>query len=451
MSKIDEARAAGYSDDEILSHMSKAKPKLADALKEGYSATEILSHLGGTSTNQSAPAAEEAPKERSLGDALWSGAKNFLPGVGNLVKDTATAVMNPGQTLSGMADLARGAAMKIPGTKMNLSPEQTARAEGAVNALAGEYGDRYGSWAGFKNSLAENPVGPLLDLSTVLSGGAALAGKTGQVGGALSKAATLTNPLAPVEAGVNALASGGGKLAGKIADSKRKADIAAGEIARQAAGSDLDVIRAANAANPNAPSSVAAAGVSGDAYQALAAKGGQPDMSRTASELTQLESDMMQYGDRMPPEIKQDMQRRINAAKAQLDTVNQNALQASTGEAPLNALVREGIPSPSQLPRVPQGAKYIPGIAVPARLADAGVMLANGALDLMQGKLKDTTITKLSEGMRTGKSANELLATLPTSEQSKLIQLLRSNPKWLTRPEVLGVGQGVQVLESSRE
>lgn len=450
MSKIDEARAAGYSDDEILSHMSKNKPKLADALKEGYSATEILSHLGG-SVGKLAPATKEEPGERSLGSAAWSGAKNFLPGVGALVKDTATAVMNPGQALSAMGDLARGVAMKIPGTKFNLPPEDVARAEGTVNALTKEYRDRYGSWAGFKNSLAENPVGLLLDLSTVLSGGATLAGKTGQLGGALSKAATLTNPLTPVEKGINSLASGGGRLAGAIADRGRGADIAAGNIARQAAGPDLDIIRAANQANPNAPSSVAAAGVSGDTYQALAAKGGQPDMSGAASDLAQLESDMMVYGNRLSPELKVDLQRRIDATKAQLDTVNQNAMMASAGEAPLNALVRSGMPEPTKLPRVPQGAKYIPGIAVPARALDAGVMISNGVLDLLQGKVKDATLTKLSEGMLTGKTANELLATLPTSEQSKLIQLLRSNPKWLTRPEILGVGQGVQVLDSSME
>lgn len=449
MSKIEEARAAGYSDDEILSHMSKNKPKLADALKEGYSATEILSHLGGTSA-KSAPVQEE-PGERSLGNAVWSGAKNFLPGVGALVKDTATAVMNPGQTLSAMGDLARGVAMKIPGTKFNLPPEDVARAESAVNALTNEYGNRYGSWAGFKNSLAENPVGPLLDISTLFSGGATLAGKTGQLGGALSKAAAVTNPLAPVEAGVNALASGGGRLAGKIMDSGKKADIAAGQIARQAAGSDLDIIRAANQANPNAPAGVAAAGASGDAYQALAAKGGQPDMSGVASELAQLESDMMRFGDRMQPELRADLQRQINDRKAQLDTVNQNALQASNGEGAVNAMIRDNLPSATRLPRVPQPVKFIPGVAVPARLLDTGVVLSNGVLDLIQGKVKDATLTKLSEGMRTGKTANELLATLPTSEQSKLIQLLKSNPKWLTRPEVLGVGQGVQVLDSSME
>jgi hypothetical protein len=436
MSKIDEARAAGYSDDEILTHMTKNKPKLADALREGYSATEILSHLGGESVKQ--PVIKEEQPERGLGDAAWSGLKNLPRGIVNAVKGLGQIVANPGQAASATNDTLRGLAMKIPGADMSrLNPEDAARAQQSGNALANDYGETYGSWKGFKNKLATEPLGPMMDAATL--------GSFGLLGG-VGKA---VNALRPVEMGVNALASGGARLAGTVADIGRGPELAAGRIAREAAGSDLATIQAANRANPNAPAGLASGGVSGDTYQALAAKGTRPDMGAVAAQLTKDESDMMKFGSRLKEPERIQLEQRIREAKSLLDSVNLNAEQAVAGQTSLNQLVGAEGTRGVRIPEVPMVAKVIPGV----RTLGTGIKFANGALDLIQmsGKFKTETLQKLADGMATGKSANELLATLPTSERSKLLQLLQSKPHWLTNPVTTGSLEGVNMLNQSQE
>lgn len=391
----------------------------------------------------SVPTAPTSPskikgEELSTVEALSEGAQNLPSSAVNVVKGLASAVANPGQTVGTMNDLLRGALMKVPGAKFNLATEDAARAEATVNALANDYGETYGSWKGFKNKLANDPLSPILDASTLLSGGAAAAGKASTVG----KIATAANPMRAIEVPANALASYGAKAAGSVNDlvRGRSADIAAGNVAREAAGPDLAIIQAANRANPDAPASVAAAGVSGDAYQALAARGAQPDMSAVAAQLAKDESDMMRFGDRLRPELKADLQRKINDSKAQLDSVNLNAEQAAAGQGAVNQLTSN---LPTKAPRLPE-IPYLGKMSV-------GLRLANGTLDLIQGsgKFKAETLQKIADGMATGKSANQLLATLPTSEQSKLLQLLQSKPNWLTKPAVIGTSQGVNMLNRS--
>lgn len=69
------------------------------------------------------------------------------------------------------------------------------------------YADKYGSIEGVKRAIAEDPASVAADLSTLLSGGAAAAGKVGLTGtaGALRVGATATNPLAPVGLGGKAI------------------------------------------------------------------------------------------------------------------------------------------------------------------------------------------------------------------------------------------------------
>ena len=94
-----------------------------------------------------------------------------------------------------------------------------------ANAVGGIYKDRYGSWENIKRTFAEDPVGAMGDISTILSGGGAAVTKvgkfaqlpvnsilsrpirqTGQVIQAVGEGAQTvgkyTNPLLPVEAGI---------------------------------------------------------------------------------------------------------------------------------------------------------------------------------------------------------------------------------------------------------
>ena len=56
--------------------------------------------------------------------------------------------------------------------------------------------------------------------------------------------------------------------------------------------------------------------------------------------------------------------------------------------------------------------------------------IANKTLDVLEGKINEKTMAALSEGMKSGKSAYELLNTLPTSERSKILQILINDKGW---------------------
>lgn len=438
MSKIEEARAAGYSDDEILDHMSKSQPKIAVALKEGYSASEILKHLGGD-----APPPTEPP-ERSWGNTAVNFVAALPGGVYRTAKSLGHAVMNPSETASGINDALRGAAMNIPGAKLNLTPEDSIRAKETAGAISQKYKDNYGSTAGFKNMLATRPEDILLDVSTVASGGAGLAGKAGTVGNTLSKVAAVTNPLAPVELGVNAMAKLGAKGAGLTADAVggRLPAIAAGKVARDAAGPDIAIIRAANEANPTATAVQAGGAVAGDAYNALANRAAQPDIGVVAAKLAKDEADLMKYGDRLKPAEKIDLEQSIRQSKATLASVAESQTQAAAGSRAANSMLNQSEVIPK-----------IPGIIEKASRFITGpkVYFANGTIDVLNGVLKAPTIKALEDGMKTGKSANELMATLPAIEQNKVLQFLASNPKYLTQMGVSPAADVANTMVRSRE
>ncbi|MFZ9751774.1 MAG: hypothetical protein ACO3CN_06740, partial [Candidatus Nanopelagicales bacterium] len=117
------------------------------------------------------------------------------------------AVTSPIETATGLLDVATGALRNVlPKNVVNFidkfdnNPEATQRAIQAANAIGGMYKDRYGSYEGIKRTFAEDPVGAVADLSTLLTGGGAAASKIGmgRTGSALSKAGAVINPMAPI-------------------------------------------------------------------------------------------------------------------------------------------------------------------------------------------------------------------------------------------------------------
>jgi len=127
------------------------------------------------------------------------------------------AVTNPVQTSMGLLDLAAGTLQKgagavLPQPVMDFiasidNPEAAQRAADTANQFGGMYADRYGSVDKIKNTIATDPVGFAADFSTILSGGAGVAGRAGMTGTAarLSRGAELTNPvnaLRPVGRGI---------------------------------------------------------------------------------------------------------------------------------------------------------------------------------------------------------------------------------------------------------
>jgi hypothetical protein len=85
-------------------------------------------------------------------------------------------------------------------------PEFAAQSDAAFKTVVDEYAKNYGSMEGVKNKIAEDPVGFLADASMVFGGGAAAArgAGMGQTARVLQGAETITNPLTPIIAPIQA-------------------------------------------------------------------------------------------------------------------------------------------------------------------------------------------------------------------------------------------------------
>lgn len=73
-SKIGDARAEGYSDNEILRHLASREPAFQVARDEGYSPTEILDHLSQPQPASAAPTPDTARVKRNIGKMIDQGA-----------------------------------------------------------------------------------------------------------------------------------------------------------------------------------------------------------------------------------------------------------------------------------------------------------------------------------------------------------------------------------------
>ena len=155
----------------------------------------------------------EAPKYMSYGDMLGQAVSNIPSSAGNMATGLYHAVTNPVQTVSGMLDVGAGALQKaLPKpvvdfvNQFETNPEAAQRAVNAATAVGGAMKERYGSVEGIKNTIATDPVGAMGDLSTLLGGGAALAGRipmAGKVASTLSTASDITNPITLAGKGVS--------------------------------------------------------------------------------------------------------------------------------------------------------------------------------------------------------------------------------------------------------
>jgi len=127
-----------------------------------------------------------------LYDALWN-----VPGSAwQFAQDVTQPIRHPIETAGAVGRMAAGAAEKIPGASYltpgpayDIAGEKPRSAE--IDAMIDHFSDRYGSVDGFKRAVAEDPVGVLADVATVLTGGGKAletAGKLGQKVPALTRA-----------------------------------------------------------------------------------------------------------------------------------------------------------------------------------------------------------------------------------------------------------------------
>lgn len=142
----------------------------------------------------------EEPKDMPVGEVLSKAVENAPRSAVEFGKSLVTPFMEPAQTWEGVKALGKGVASKAAGyLGVEQNPEEKAATEAPVNAVMQHYADRYGSMAGFKRALSEDPIGVLADASTAFTGGGTLAAKLpgvlGKAGEAALVAGRATDPI----------------------------------------------------------------------------------------------------------------------------------------------------------------------------------------------------------------------------------------------------------------
>lgn len=186
---------------------------------EKYGATEAQTAEGPWS--KYAGAADEQ-QSFALSEVPLAAVKSAPASAAKFAGDLYTAVTNPVQTVTGLADLAAGglragAKAVLPESVFNIidqidNPETTQRISAAASAAGGMLADRYGSYEKIKRTIATDPVGAAADLSTLATGGAMATARVAPgVSNVLARTAAQTDPLMAAAragvGGVNALRS----------------------------------------------------------------------------------------------------------------------------------------------------------------------------------------------------------------------------------------------------
>ena len=178
--RIRQAQRAGFGDKEIISELAKELPNVNQALKAGFNPTDIVN--------------EYLSSSMGVGEVASRAISNIPSSFGSMVGNVVEAVTNPVQTAKSVVDLGAG-------ILQNVLPESLVRAVGedkasreVANRVGQFYADRYGSVEGAKRAIAEDPVGVLADVSTILTGGALATPRA--VSQPLARAASAIDPLA---------------------------------------------------------------------------------------------------------------------------------------------------------------------------------------------------------------------------------------------------------------
>src|SRR5262245_40424368 len=153
---IAKARAAGYSDDEIVKFLSDRAPEqFKQARDAGYSAGDILGHLSGGQPDQ--PTAPDQPKTKDLswGDVASEALANAPESAGNLISDVARAVVHPIDTATNIGNIGLGLLEKT-GLSGSILPPTGGGHEKYADAVGQYFAERYGGLDKFKRALASD-------------------------------------------------------------------------------------------------------------------------------------------------------------------------------------------------------------------------------------------------------------------------------------------------------
>lgn len=239
----------------------------ADAAGNVDDARALASELRRLKTT--APATGEGmpgERQRSWADVPFEAISNVIPSGVKMAGGVYEAVTSPIQTAKGLIDVGAGALQNVLPkgvvdfvNQFDKNPEARQRAIAAADAVGGMYKERYGSEESLKKTMATDPVGFAADLSTLLSGGAAAAGKLGmaKTAGGLTAAADITNPMraiTPVVAAPIKVAGKGIKYAEQVLNPKANALLQAAE------GRGPEIVNALRAQQELVPGALPTAG-----------------------------------------------------------------------------------------------------------------------------------------------------------------------------------------------
>jgi hypothetical protein len=205
--------------------------------------TSALPQKEDITWDKSSVTMSDAPYQRRT----YAGSEVPVEALKNLPKSAASAVSGVYQAVTSPAETLQTISQAIGGGFYNALPKEaqkfvvdiTQNPEGlkkaidTANAIGGIYTDRYGDWEKIKRTMAEDPVGAMGDISLLFSGGAGAASKVGlaKTAGALTTAASATNPLNVVVKPVEMMAKPKNALlqAQKEANATRDANVLAAQ------------------------------------------------------------------------------------------------------------------------------------------------------------------------------------------------------------------------------
>ena len=124
-----------------------------------------------------------------LGEMLSQAGSNIIPSGRRAVEDVVSVVKDPIGTAKNLGSVVYGGAQLATDAMGLPLPETFGDHRASADAVGQYFSDRYGGIEEAKRSFAEDPVGVVLDASTVLTGGGAAAARLPGVAGRVAKVA----------------------------------------------------------------------------------------------------------------------------------------------------------------------------------------------------------------------------------------------------------------------
>jgi len=193
--------------EEVLVKSPKTKTQADNELKKSLFSRMFTDDIPTMQEINKAPALSRAGA--ATGAALAT-IVNTPKSAFNVVKEVGSAIIHPKRTVKSLLSLGKGLVQKLtPGKQKD---------EETVDAVVDIFKERYGGMNNIVKTVTKDPAGFLVDVASVLSGGAAAAGKIGKVSkiGAITEVGknlkNVSRLIEPLNATGNAIKSAGKML-----------------------------------------------------------------------------------------------------------------------------------------------------------------------------------------------------------------------------------------------